>query len=443
MSTPARRSTRLSAPQPAISSTSTAHTLSAAKTDSSDAGLNAPKTTKKRTRKPAASTVVSAPTPAATDDVLRCWKTEKPDSVDYHDGRWGNTAYFFPPTLADTGTAEYRESLRRLFLMQSLELMQAGLSWSCIMGKWAGFERAFEEFDVDKVSQYDEKDVERLLNDPDIVRNRLKVQAVIQNARTIRQLQDETPHGFLHLLFQHHLPHSPHRIHTHERILPTGRHQPSWMRTDYRTASYKDRTVTDGVHPSISVVELSKDLKRAGFRFMGETVVLSYMQAIGLMNHHARDCGWFQQCEDGYEKVRRMFVEDAEERKKRQEEGGGGGEEVDAKANEVEAEESKRTPPEPAAALKQKTSARGKKRRPTPDKSETKEDAAEDGTAEGDEATNGEHTTAPTPASRSRSKRRQAVSEQGKDRAQQENKSHTPTAASGGRRRKQARATEG
>ena len=230
--------------------------------------------TSKRTRKPPTPSTTNAPLepPSATqsaDGIFRCWKTEAPASIDYHDGRWGNTVYFFPPSLSDSHSAEYRESLHRLFMMQSLELMQAGLSWSCIMGKWNGFVRAFDNFDVDTVSRYDDGDVERLMNDAGIVRNRLKINAIIHNARTIRSLQDSTPHGFLRLLFQHHLPGSPHRMHKHERILPSGRHQSSWMRTDYRTAGYKDRTETDGVHPSITVVELSKELKKVGFRFMG------------------------------------------------------------------------------------------------------------------------------------------------------------------------------
>ena len=318
---------------------------------------------KSRKRKPTSSAATTTPpsptssgtsnTTAADDGLNRCWKTDKPESVRYHDERWANTQYFFPPSLADTQSAEYAESLRRLFLMQSLELMQAGLSWSTIMAKWAAFERAFDQFDVDAVCAYEDGDVERLMGDPGIVRNRLKIAAIIANARVIRQLQQSAPHGFLRLLFQHHLPGAPHAIHPYERVLPTGRHQPSWMRTDYRTAGYKERLVTDGVHPSVSVVELSRALKRAGFRFMGETVVLSWMQAIGLMNHHAHDCCAFERCEEQYERVRRMFVEEAEGRaerhddeKQHEESQAGATEPAEAEAQEVateskEAEESK------------------------------------------------------------------------------------------------------
>ena len=279
--------------------------------------------TNKRARKPAAPlTVADPPSPASTNlgTVNRCWKTDKPASIQYHDEQWGHTGYFFPSSLDDTTSAQYGESLRRLFMLQSLELMQAGLSWSCIFNKWTGFERAFDSFDLHKVSQYDDSDVERLLNDDGIVRNKLKINAVIENARTILKLQSAAQHGFLMLLFQHHVLHATHHIRIHERILSTGRHQQSWMRTDYRTTGYKDRTESDGVHPSISVVELSKELKRAGFRFMGETVVLSWMQAVGLMNHHAHDCDSFERCEQQYEKVRWMFVNEALARRRQAEE---------------------------------------------------------------------------------------------------------------------------
>jgi DNA-3-methyladenine glycosylase I len=232
----------------------------------------------------------------------RCWGDKSLPSLRYHDGKWGRTAHFFPVIFLQA-TPSWPH-LRLLYQMQCLELMQAGLSWNCIMGKWDRFESAFADFDVPTVARWGAHDVERLLQDEGIVRNRLKVEACINNARVIHQMETADPNSFILLLLRHHVAAAgaPHRIHEDERVLPSGRHLPSYMRTDFKTRA-QDRLVTDGVHPSLSVHSLSLELKRIGMRFMGTTVVLSFMQAVGLMNHHAHRCFAFHECEVEYRTV--------------------------------------------------------------------------------------------------------------------------------------------
>ena len=231
----------------------------------------------------------------------------------YHDEQWGSPAYFFPTSL-DPSTPSYRRSLDRLFQLQCLELMQAGLSWRCIMTKWDGFTRAFDSFHLPTVAQYGAADIERLLTDDGIVRNRLKVVACVENAKIIHRMETQSPNSFLLLLLAYHVhppAHSPHHsashhlIHPHERILPTGRHGASWMRSDFKTPAV-ERETTDGVHPSRTVAHLARRLKEEGFRFMGDTVVLNWMQAIGLMNHHAAACRDFKRCEAEWQAVHAM-----------------------------------------------------------------------------------------------------------------------------------------
>ena len=258
----------------------------------------------------------SSTEPPSSSGLRRCWNTSNADSIRYHDKQWGHPAYFFPPSL-DPSTLQYRRCINRLFQLQTLELMQAGISWQVVFKKWDGFERAFAHFDVATVAAWGEREVERLLQDEGIVRNRLKVLAVISNAQVIQRMETERPNSFLLLLLAYHIhPPTPppssssptpcyHLIHPQERTLATGQHQSSWMRSDYTTPALA-REVSDGVHPSRTVAHLSRRLKEEGFRFMGETVVLSWLQAVGLMNHHAVTCPEFEKAEKEWAELVRM-----------------------------------------------------------------------------------------------------------------------------------------
>ena len=175
---------------------------------------------------------------------VRCaWVPDgDPLYASYHDEEWG-------VPLHDE---------RKLFELLTLEGAQAGLSWSTILRKREGYRAAFEGFDIEKVARFSARDVERLLADPGIVRNRLKVESTVANARAVLELD-----GLDELLWSF-VGGSP-RINSWKALgeLPA------------ETAESK---------------ALSKELKRRGFRFVGPTVCYAFMQAVGLVNDHVVSC---------------------------------------------------------------------------------------------------------------------------------------------------------
>jgi DNA-3-methyladenine glycosylase I len=175
----------------------------------------------------------------------RCrWCAVTPEYLDYHDREWG-----FP--VSDD---------HRLFEKLSLEGFQSGLSWRTILAKRQNFRAAFAGFDFDKVAQFTDKDVARLLGDAGIVRHRGKIEAVINNAQRARELvaQEGSLASFVW------------------RFEPDASSLP-----EPQTAS-----------TSAESVALSKDLKKRGWRFVGPTTVYAFMQAMGLINDHAEGCAF-------------------------------------------------------------------------------------------------------------------------------------------------------
>ena len=164
----------------------------------------------------------------------------------YHDLEWGVPAH----------------DDRHLFEMLTLEGAQAGLSWKTILDKREGYRRAFADFDPVQVARFDDHTIERLLGDPGIVRNRLKVGSTITNARAVLAVQGEL--GSFDTYLWSFVGDAPivHRYHG-PADLPT--------ETDESRA-------------------MSKDLKRRGFRFVGPTVCYAFMQAVGLVNDHTVGC---------------------------------------------------------------------------------------------------------------------------------------------------------
>jgi DNA-3-methyladenine glycosylase I len=164
----------------------------------------------------------------------------------YHDDEWGVPVH----------------DERGLFEMLTLEGAQAGLSWSTILRKREGYRRAFEGFEVARVAGFDQEDVERLLADPGIVRNRLKVESTVANARAALAVREEG--GSLDALLWSFVGGSP----------------------------KVNRWTAVGTIPSETAESkaMSKDLKRRGFRFVGPTVCYAFMQAAGLVNDHTVDC---------------------------------------------------------------------------------------------------------------------------------------------------------
>lgn len=177
----------------------------------------------------------------------RCaWAGEDELYCRYHDEEWG------VPCHED----------RKLFEMLNLEGAQAGLSWITILRKRENYRRAFDGFDIDKILAYDNNKVEELLQNAGIVRNRLKIQSVITNAKAFRAVQEEF--GSFHSYLWSYVGGTPIRNHWKDMSEIPARTELS------------DR--------------ISKDLKKRGFKFVGSTIVYAYMQAVGLVNDHLAYC---------------------------------------------------------------------------------------------------------------------------------------------------------
>lgn len=181
------------------------------------------------------------------DEPFRCgWCGSDPLYVAYHDEEWG------VPVVDDRAQFE--------FLV--LEGAQAGLSWSTILKKREGYRRAFSDFDPAKVARFSERKLERLLGDPGIVRNRLKVSSAVSNARAFLAVQEE--HGS----FASYI----------------------WSFVDGRPIQNHWRKLAELPAKTGLAETISKDLKRRGFRFVGPTIVYAHMQATGMVNDHLVDC---------------------------------------------------------------------------------------------------------------------------------------------------------
>jgi DNA-3-methyladenine glycosylase I len=174
----------------------------------------------------------------------RCaWVPESdPLYVAYHDEEWGVPSH----------------DERHLFEMLVLEGAQAGLSWSTILRKREGYRKAFAEFEVAKVARFGARDVERLMGDAGIVRNRLKIESAIANA--VATLELESLDDLL------------------------------WSFVDGKPLQNRFRKLTDIPAETAESKAMSKELKRLGFRFVGPTVCYAFMQACGLVNDHTADC---------------------------------------------------------------------------------------------------------------------------------------------------------
>ena len=170
-----------------------------------------------------------------------CWANPKNERyIRYHDEEWGVPVH-------DDG---------KLFEMLVLECFQAGLSWECVLNKREAFREAFDGFDLEAVCAYGEDKVEALIHDPGIIRNRLKIQAAVTNARAFREIQGE--YGS----FSEYL----------------------WHWTDGKVV------YETGLTYSELSDRISKDLKKRGMKFVGTTVVYAYLQAVGVIYSHDGGC---------------------------------------------------------------------------------------------------------------------------------------------------------
>ena len=181
------------------------------------------------------------------EEKKRCgWCVGDPLYETYHDTEWG--------------VPLYDDDLLFEFLM--LETFQAGLSWITILRKRENFRKAFDQFDYRKIAAYSEEKIQELMNDPGIIRNKLKIRASISNARAFMEIQEEF--GSFSQYIWGFVNNSP-------------------LQNDLE--NYKSAPAT-----SPESISLSKNLKKRGFKFVGPTVVYAHMQATGMVNDHEISC---------------------------------------------------------------------------------------------------------------------------------------------------------
>lgn len=160
--------------------------------------------------------------------------------IEYHDNEWCK------PNFDD----------KYLFEMLILESFQAGLSWECVLNKREYFTESFDNFDIDKICNYDNKKIQELLNNEKIIRNKLKINATINNSKIFKSIQNEFGSFYNYL-----------RIFTNDKII---------YEVDKTTNKLSDT--------------LSSDLQKRGMKFVGSTIIYSYLQAIGIIYSHDKEC---------------------------------------------------------------------------------------------------------------------------------------------------------
>ena len=180
-------------------------------------------------------------------DKKRCsWPSDDPLMIKYHDKEWGT------PVHND----------KKLFEFLLLEGMQAGLSWSTILKKRENFRKAFDNFDFNKVAMYNRKKINSLLNDAGIIRNKLKIESAVSNARAFLKVREE--------------------FGTFDKYI--------WGFVNGKPLNNKLKSLKDIQARTILSDNISKDLKNRGFKFVGSTIVYAHMQATGMVNDHTIDC---------------------------------------------------------------------------------------------------------------------------------------------------------
>ena len=181
-----------------------------------------------------------------TKKIIRCSWGKSELSITYHDREWG------VPLHDD----------HRLFEFLVLEGAQAGLSWETILKKRDNYRKAFNGFDARRIAKYDDQKIERLLSDPGIIRNRLKIGAAIQNAKSFLAVQKEFGSFDAYI----------------------------WQFVNGKPKINKLRSPADVLAETPESQAMSKDLIRRGFKFVGPTICYAFMQAVGMVNDHLVSC---------------------------------------------------------------------------------------------------------------------------------------------------------
>jgi len=174
------------------------------------------------------------------------WPGNDPLMIRYHDEEWG------VPLHDDT----------KLFEFLVLDAFQAGLSWRTVLHKRENFRRAFDQYDVNKIASYSEPDIQRLLNDAGIIRNKAKINAAVENARRFLEVQKE--------------------FGSFDKYI--------WQFTEGKTIHNKHKILGDLPASTPLSDAMSNDLRKRGFKFVGTTICYAFMQAAGMVNDHLIQC---------------------------------------------------------------------------------------------------------------------------------------------------------
>jgi DNA-3-methyladenine glycosylase I len=177
---------------------------------------------------------------------IRCWETDNPLYVKYHDEEWGT------PVHDD----------RTLFEFLTLEGFQAGLTWELILKRRVALRKAFDNFNPEKIARYMDEDVERLMNDPGVIRNRAKILAAINNAGRFREVRKE--------------------FGSFDAFI--------WKFVQGRTINHALRDFSNLPAESEESRAMNRELKKRGFKFVGPTICYAFMQAVGMVNDHLVHC---------------------------------------------------------------------------------------------------------------------------------------------------------
>ena len=177
---------------------------------------------------------------------IRCWNTDNPLYVKYHDEEWGT------PVHDD----------RTLFELLTLEGFQAGLTWDLVLKRRVALRKAFNNFDPDKIARYKDEDVKRLMNDQSVIRNRSKILATINNAGRFREVRKE--------------------FGSFDSFI--------WKFVQGRTLNHALKDFSKIPAESEESKAMSRELKKRGFKFVGPTICYAFMQAVGMVNDHLVTC---------------------------------------------------------------------------------------------------------------------------------------------------------
>lgn len=170
---------------------------------------------------------------------------KNPKYIEYHDHEWGQ------PDFDDD----------HLFELLILESFQAGLSWECVLNKREDFRKAFDDFDIEKICGYDDEKIKELLENEKLIRNKLKMNAAVNNSKIFREIQSEYGTFYDYL-----------KTFTNGKI---------FYETDKTTNLLSDA--------------LSKDLKKRGMKFVGSTIIYSFLQAVGILYSHEKECFMYKE----------------------------------------------------------------------------------------------------------------------------------------------------